>query len=281
MASGVSRDYVALDLETTGLLASSDRIVELGAVRFDGKGRETGRFERLVNPGRRMPRAAHQVHGIGDEDLVDAPPIGEVLPAFMAFLGDPGGTRLLAHNASFDAGFLGTELARCGHPECRHEVTDTLALARRRLVRLSNHRLDTLSASLGLSGHGSHRALADSLRVKELWLALGGPEVPDEELVTYPVSGSIGRGLIPVAWAGLADAIERGWIVRMAYSGGTRGTAPRDVTPRAVIQRGGMSYLVAFCHLDAQEKSFRLDRVLRYEIIRSRPTSSPPNMVSF
>ncbi len=53
----------------------------------------------------------------------------------------------------------------------------------------------------------------------------------------------------------------------MEYAGGTRGTIPRDVTPRGFVQRGGVAYLVAFCHLDSFEKSFRLDRVHRYELV--------------
>src|SRR3954451_23227128 len=74
-----ARSYVALDLETTGLLAETDRIVEVGAVRFDAAGRELARFERLVNPGRAMSPTAEAVHGLSDADLADAPPAREVL----------------------------------------------------------------------------------------------------------------------------------------------------------------------------------------------------------
>jgi DNA polymerase-3 subunit epsilon len=267
MSSDRCREYLAFDLETTGLFAEFDRVVEIGAVRFDGSGHELGRFERLVNPQRPVPAAARAVHGISDDDLARAPTAREVLPDFLAFLGDPLTTTLLAHNASFDAGFLGHELGRLGWPTPEHAVTDTLTLARLRLPHLRNHRLDTLARALDLDPEGPHRALADSLRVKGLWLALGGRDVPENVLVAYPIF-DVSRPLsVPVGWEELARALTLGLKVRMEYTGGTRGTTPREVTPRAFVQRGGTTYVIAYCHLDALEKNFRLDRVRWYEVI--------------
>src|SRR3954452_15079275 len=100
------REYVAFDLETTGLSATSDRIVEVGAVRFDASGQEMGIFERLVNPLRLSGARARAIHGISDAELARAETAEVVLPEFLAFLGDPDRTTLLAHNAAFDAGFL-------------------------------------------------------------------------------------------------------------------------------------------------------------------------------
>src|SRR4051812_28905729 len=177
IAEGPPTSFVALDLETTGLLAETDRIVEIGAVRFDAGGRELERFERLVNPGRAMSPAAQAVHGLSDADLADSPPASVVLPEFLSFLGAPSGSILLAHNAAFDAGFLGRELSRLGRPAPGHSVVDTLSLARREIPEARDHRLDTLARLLGLDPDGPHRALADSRRVKGLWLALGGPGV--------------------------------------------------------------------------------------------------------
>ena len=168
------REFVALDLETTGLMAETDRIVEIGAVRFLADGREIGRFQRLVNPQRPMSPAAYAIHGLSDADLADAAPAHEILPEFLVFLGDPGATSLIAHNAAFDAGFLGRELGRAGLPAPTHSLFDTLALARRRLPDLASHRLDYLARALGLDSSDAHRALADSLRVKAIWLLLDG-----------------------------------------------------------------------------------------------------------
>jgi DNA polymerase III epsilon subunit family exonuclease len=259
--------WIAFDVETTGLMAETDRIVEIGAVRFDASGREIGRFECLVHPERPMSPAAQAIHGISDADLAGAAPARVVLPEFLAFLGDPAQGALLAHNAAFDAGFLGHELARAGLPRPGHSVIDTLALALRRIPHLNNHRLDTLARLFNLGVEGQHRALADCLRVKGLWLALGGPAAAPEELASYPILDPACTVVVPLEWEPVSRAIPSGCRLRMEYAGGSRGEAPREVTPRAFVNRGGIAYLVAHCHLDDFEKSFRLDRVLRYEIL--------------
>jgi DNA polymerase III subunit epsilon len=118
---------------------------------------------------------------------------------------------------------------------------------------------------LDLDPTGPHRALADSLRVKGLWLALNGRSQADStgSAVAYRLSGETR----PSGWDEVEEAIARGWRIRIEYSGGTRGSEPREITPRSFRQRGGVAFLVAFCHLDSIEKAFRLDRVLRFEVL--------------
>lgn len=263
----MTREYVAFDLETTGLFPETDRIVEVGAVRFDASGAELARFEALVRPGRMMAPAAQAIHGIRDADLADADGPEVVLPRFLQFLGDPDVTSLLAHNAAFDAGFLGRELSRLGIDLPRHQTVDTLALARDRLPAAPDHRLDTLARLLGLDPDGPHRALADSRRVMGLWLALDGDPGPDSALVSYPIFDPRRQTPAPTGWDDLALAMAGNLRVRMQYSGGTRGDAPREITPRRFLHRGGTAYVVALCHLDSHEKAFRLDRVRLFEIL--------------
>jgi DNA polymerase III epsilon subunit family exonuclease len=264
MPTGTWEEYVAIDLETTGLFAETDRIVEVGAVRFDSAGRERGRYQRLVNPGRPMSPAAQRVHGIPDTDLLGQPRADVVLPELLGFLADPATTVLLAHNARFDAGFLGRELARLGRPLPPFQVIDTLALARHRLPGARDHRLESLAAHLGLAADGLHRALADSVLVKDLWLALR-----DEAWapVLYPIYDPAAATVVPTGWTRLAEAIAGSRRVKIEYSGGSRGVQPREISPRRFSHRGGITYVVAFCHLDGFEKSFRLDRVVRYEVL--------------
>lgn len=266
-------EYIAFDLETTGLVSETDRVVEIGAVRFDAAGRELGRFQTLVDPERRMAPAAEAIHGISDGMLVGAPPARTVLPAFLAFLGSPDRTALVAHNAGFDAGFLGRELRRSGLAPTGHAVIDTLSLARRKLPELRDHRLDTLARLFALDPNGPHRALADSLRVKGVWLALDGASEPAERLVSYPVAAPEGKPLVPNGWDSLAEAIARRLRVRMEYEGGSRGCRPREITPVSFVHRGGVVYVLAFCHIDSFEKSFRLDRVRCYEIVSDEPST--------
>ncbi len=261
--------YVALDLETTGLSAESDRVIEVGAWRFDGWGQALGTFQSLVNPRRPVGAGAFAVHRIPDSELADQPGAEVVLPAFLAWMDETPGATLLAHNASFDASFLGRELARHGILRPDLSVVDTLALARRFVPEVANYRLDTLALHFGLDPFGPHRALADSERVKGLWMAITGGVPPDPPPPAYPVIAT--DTPVPSGWGELELAIARGQSVRIEYEGGSRGTTPREITPRAFRHLGGVTYVVARCHLDRQEKSFRLDRVRRFEVVAGDP----------
>ncbi len=99
--------FTAFDLETTGLEKTRDRIVEIGAVKFDAMG-VIARFNVLINPGIPMPPEAGRVNGISDEMLADKPPIEEVMGDFVDFVGD---SILIAHNAPFDTGFVNEALS--------------------------------------------------------------------------------------------------------------------------------------------------------------------------
>ena len=147
-------------------------------------------------------------------------------------------------------------------------MNDTLTLARERLPHLPNHRLDTLTQVLDLDRGGPHRALADSLRVKGLWLALRGEEGPNQGLVAYSIFDTKGQNPdAPFGWECLAAVIRAGVRIRIEYDGGTRGPEPREISPRSFEQRGGIPYVVAICHLDGSQKKFRLDRVRWFEVI--------------
>jgi DNA polymerase III epsilon subunit family exonuclease len=236
-------------------------VVEIGAIRFTAQGEVIDQFDQLINPGCRMPAAAQAIHGISDDDLVLAPVAAEVLPRFLRFLGNSLQTMLVAHNASFDSGFLGRELHRAGHHLPGHRIFDTLALARRRLPDLRHHRLESLAIHFDLEHGRLHRALGDSLLVKELWLRLEGPSAPMEMLVSYPIHDPQQTASVPHGCEALGQAIVSGAMIAIAYDGGTRGLSMRPITPLRFVQRGGETYVVAYCHLDSLEKSFRVDRI--------------------
>lgn len=263
--------YVAFDLEATGLSAAADRIIEVGAVRFGGDGRVLAEYERLVNPLRPSGDAARRVHGIADEELGRARPAPEVLPGFVDFLGDPAATTLLAHNAAFDAGLLGAELARAGLPLPAHAVIDTLAWSRRRWPGPGGHRLDALARRAGDVEAVAHRALADARRVRAVFLALqeGWSTADDRAPLAYPIYDGAGPPPVPRGWEAVAAAIDAGAgaVVRIEYEGGTRGPAPRDVTPIRFAVRGGQAYLVAYCHLGGRDKEYVLDRCRSWHVV--------------
>ena len=125
-------EFIAFDLETTGLHPVSAQIVELGAVRFKGDGEVLGQFQQLVDPRSKIPHIATQIHGITNAMVQGQPTIAEALPEFLEFLGDTPMV-MLAHNASFDLGFLSVALCRLRHSFPVHQTLDTCTLARRRI----------------------------------------------------------------------------------------------------------------------------------------------------
>lgn len=267
-----AQSLISFDLETTGLDPAVDRIVEVGALVLDADGNVVERFERLINPGRPIAATASAVSGLHDSDVAECPFATEVLPDFLRFLDRAADAPLIAHNAAFDAGFLGMELARAGLPIPARPVVDTLPLARARLPELRSHRLDLLVAHFGIAPRARHRAFEDAAAVAALWFRLGGPDLDTQAMVSYPIRDGSKAIRPPLGWERLDEALFRCLPVRIAYVGGSRGDAPRLVTPRRFAHRGGIAYLVATCHLDSIEKSFRLDRIRTYEVLdETRP----------
>jgi DNA polymerase III epsilon subunit family exonuclease len=162
--------YLAFDVETTGLDPKSCRVIELAAFVFDlGHPREPlGSMDRLVNPGVPIPEAARAVHGISDGDVAAAPLFSEIAAEFEALA---EGTILVAHNASFDLGFISMEFAKTGRPAPVNRVLDSLRLARAAFPGLPSYSLPRLAASLGIVPARSHRALDDALACAEVFAA--------------------------------------------------------------------------------------------------------------
>ena len=151
-------DYVAFDIETTGLSDENDRITEIGAVRFE-KGVPGERFQTYVNPGIPIPEDIQRLTGITERDVFDAPDEAGAVGAFLDFAGQ---LPLCAHNADFDVGFIGAAAERMGR---RFDplTIDTLALAQALLPDLKKFKLDIVSDRLGLPGFNHHRASDDAL----------------------------------------------------------------------------------------------------------------------
>lgn len=257
--------FVAFDLETTGLSFANDRVIEIGAARFDEKGRVVDYFERLINPGRPISPGARAVNGLSDAEVAKAPSAAVVIPEFLEFLAQSPEAPLVAHNAHFDASFLGRELARLklAAPTC--PAHDTLTLARRKLPKLRNHKLETLVAHFRIAPSVIHRAGADAMLTKELWLKLDGPNAPRELLVSYPIHDPVVSPRCPLGWERLDAALKARRRVRMIYEGGTKGAGQREITPKRFNRKGAVDYIVARCHVDSIDKSFRLDRIREYE----------------
>ena len=152
------REYVAFDLETTGLSSQKDEIIEIGAVRMQG-GKELDRFQTFVNPRRRLEQKIVELTGITDAMLADAPSIETVLPEFLEFVGD---RVLVAHNADFDTGFI-REACRKQGLNYGFTSVDTLILSQNLLPHLNKFKLDVVSNALSLPDFNHHRAGDDAV----------------------------------------------------------------------------------------------------------------------
>ena len=151
------QEFVAFDLETTGLSPEKETIIEIGAVVIkDGK--ELERFQTFVDPGRRLTQEIVELTGITDDMLVGAPKIEEILPKFIEFVGD---RIVVAHNAKFDTSFIRAACARLDIP---YELTsvDTLSLAQQLMPKMNRYRLDIVAKELKLPGFNHHRAADDA-----------------------------------------------------------------------------------------------------------------------
>ncbi len=151
-------EYVAFDLETTGLSSLTDRIIEIGAVILKN-GQEVDRFQTFVDPQRPLERKIVELTGITDEMLKGAPKIEEVLPKFLEFVGD---RVMVAHNSDFDTGFIRAECARQGLTY-NYTAADTLILSQNLLSQLNKFKLDIVANALSLPEFNHHRAADDAM----------------------------------------------------------------------------------------------------------------------
>lgn len=160
--------FVVFDVETTGLSAVYDTIIELAAVRVR-EGEIIDRFERFANPHHPLSSVTTNLTGITDDMVKDAPEVSEVMADFVEFIGD---SVLVAHNASFDMGFFYASCKRAGIETPSYPVIDTLELARFLYPELRNHRLNTLAKKFDIELTQHHRAIYDTEATAYLMLRL-------------------------------------------------------------------------------------------------------------
>jgi len=166
-ANGHSVDdaFVVFDIETTGLDAVTDRIIEIGAVKIKN-GEIVDRFSSFVNPGISIPEFIVKLTGINDDMVKDAPPIEEVLNDFLQFVGD---VPVVAHNAMFDTGFIKYN-ARMLNIEVKNPIVDTLQLSRNMFPNLKKYKLDIVAKHLGVQLDNHHRAVDDAEATANIFL---------------------------------------------------------------------------------------------------------------
>jgi DNA polymerase III epsilon subunit family exonuclease len=161
--------FIVFDLETTGLKAELNEIIEVAAIRFK-KGTTThDTFQSLVKPKKAIPKKIIEITGITQAMLDDeGRPIDEVLEEFRSFVGD---LRLVTFNAEFDMGFLQTAAERTGKSPFDNPVSCVLKMARRAWPQRKSFRLDDLAKDGNINEGKAHRALEDARRALIVYAA--------------------------------------------------------------------------------------------------------------
>ena len=162
-------EFVALDVESTGLAPGRHRLLEVGAVIVRG-GEVGAHYQRLINPGRKIPQFITRFTGISEAMVKRAGSAAAVLPRLHEFV---DGRPIVGHNIGFDLGFLSYETQHASlDVDFPLEGIDTIALARRYLTGMRRASLDRVASSLHLPVHSRHRALPDAMLTAQVFALL-------------------------------------------------------------------------------------------------------------
>ena len=271
---------VVVDTETTGLYPETGhRVVELAAVRLDPDPSDgwqvTNEFSQLINPGRSMDPEASRINSIYDRDLVGKPSFEDVSDEIRSMV---EGAVLVAHNAQFDASFLGMELyiESVYNPTVLYQRIPnpwlcTLMLARRNFHFGSNS-LGQIARTLRVRSGRAHRALGDVYTTTEVLkrmtktMADRGIDLVGDLL--YAQGGAIYTPLrsevdLPNP---LDIALSDGERLKIVYDG-PAGRTVRKVNPQYATEFQGKQYLITYCDQSRDQRTFRVDRILKAELI--------------
>lgn len=172
--------FTVIDVETTGLFALRNRIIEIGMVRIE-KLKIVSEFHSLINPRTYIPSFITQFTGITDEDVQHAPAFEELADEILSFASD---SVLTAHNLSFDFSFLKNELSLCGHDTPEFQTLCTLKLARRVFPFLKSRSLGSVAMHLKIKNSDAHRALSDARTTARILIKLSKLLKKDKQIST-------------------------------------------------------------------------------------------------
>ena len=171
--------YVVFDLETTGFSSKNDKIIEIGAVKIQN-GKIVDRFSEFVNPEKSIPYKITELTGISDDMVKDAETIETLLPKFLEFC---KGSALVAHNATFDTGFIKNNCRRLSL-DYDFTVVDTVPLARFLYPELKKVKLNIVAKHLGISLENHHRAVDDAKATADILLVCFKKLKEEKEIFT-------------------------------------------------------------------------------------------------
>ncbi|MCM8762837.1 MAG: exonuclease domain-containing protein [Candidatus Omnitrophica bacterium] len=265
-------EFVIFDTETTGFEPEAgDRIIEIAAVKLIGT-QIKNEFHALINPCRQISEEAIAIHHITNAMLKDAPLMEEVMPKFLDFV---EGSVLCAYNAAFDLGFINKELQLLNRNLAwQIPVIDILAMARRLLPHLGQYNLGYVANTLGVKKEQIHRALSDvylSVDVfkwlKELLKAKGIDDFRSLQTL-FGLASPYLNDLRNQKISRIQEALDLKVRLKIKYlSRSNAEVTEREVIPRQIKQENNKYYLVGYCDLRKEERTFSIDGILHLEIL--------------
>lgn len=266
-------DFVAFDTETTGIWAATNRIVEIGAVKFRLGQRRTDRFSELINPERDIPAEVIEIHRITNSMVRSARTVESVLEDFIEFCGPD--SVLLAHNALFDISFVGCESDRVGLPLMENRILDTVDLFRKYRPGLDSYALESLMRKFRLGTDQNHRAADDAILVWKLF------EMVAQDFPIFTQSGEFKRAFtfykmsqwqrderpLPGQYRDIARAVEEERSMEIVYASDGQPPSARTIWPRRIHNLRTVFYVTAYCEKVEAERTFRLDRMRSFHLV--------------
>lgn len=160
-----TRQYVVIDLETSGLDSENDKIIEIGAIKITDS--KTERYSSLVYLDEKLQNSIINLTGITDEMLIEqGENIKNVLTEFLEFIGD---LPIIGYSVDFDIKFLNYSLKSNNLPQISNKIIDLKDIVKKDKKSLKNYRLETVLKSYGIDKKVPHRALEDALLTYELY----------------------------------------------------------------------------------------------------------------
>ncbi|MFH1338431.1 MAG: exonuclease domain-containing protein [Candidatus Omnitrophota bacterium] len=275
-------EFAVFDVETTGLEPElGDRIVEVGAIRL--KGREVlGTFHSLINPGKRaISPAAYAVNQITTDMLKDAPDTSEVLPKFLDFISS---SCLAAYNAPFDFGFLTSELKLINRGLAEElQIVDVLIMAKRILPGLERYALWFVAEKLGINTIQEHRAFSDVRLTVEIFNRLNSMVIQkgvvdfEQFISLFGLNSQLLNNINNLKIARIQEALDLGVSLMIKYlSERDAEITEREVIPREIIRNKNRIYLVGYCNLRKEERTFKIANILHLQM--QTPIRLPPHL---
>ncbi|MBP7901351.1 MAG: 3'-5' exoribonuclease [Spirochaetes bacterium] len=254
--------FCAIDLETTGINPFTEKIIEVGAVKFNIDG-PIDTFESMIDPCMPIPEESRRIHGISNEMVSGCSKIPDIVDKFNSFLSD---SILVIQNPSFDLSFLEMEYRRCGKRFRFMCAYDTVSLSRRAFPGLDNYKLDTVCAHLGID-LTHHRAYSDANACMSVFLRAiqkdknyrkwyiddleyyAGPSYRDALIKELRSKKCRGSTIIP------------GREFMIDYIDSTGNETRRKISAKGIFQRGKQTIIHAHCHLRHEERFFISSRI--------------------